>query len=201
MKKYIITSAMVLAVIASVSAEETRTQGIQPVKMMKTIPVMMRVASGTPEQMPMREMTPPIITTGDIAIDVQIKALQVEMEAKIKMIRDDYRAKIKALIRDKKVITGRDMMGHGSSTMRMEGKGEGRYGMGVRGSSTMIVHHDGRMMNGSGTPEDGRPPMMHEGKQIPEGMQVRGESAGAEGNESVSLQVAVKGLFSKFFGR
>ncbi len=200
MKKYIITSAMALAAIVSVSAEEARTQGTQPVRMMKTMTAMMRVASGTPEQMPMKEMAPPI-TTGDAAIDAQIKVLQAEMEAKIKVIREEYRLKIKALIGDRKVNSGNDMMNRGSSTMRMGAKGEGRDGMGVRGSSTMMVHHDGRMMNGSGTPENGRPPMMHDGNQIPEGMQVKGETTGAEGNEDVTLQVTVKGFFNKFFGR
>ena len=201
MKKYIITSAIMLAAMTSATAEEVRIQETASVKAGKAVSVTSHTSVGVEGMSAMKEIGQVMITTGDSAIDAQIKALQAEMEVKIKTIRDDYRAKIKVIIGDKKVITGRNMMEHGSSTMRVEGKGEGRYGMGVRGSSTMIVHHEGRMVNGSGTPEDGRPPMMHEGKQIPEGMQVRGESTGAEGNEGVALQVTVKGFFNKFFGR
>ena len=91
MKKYIITSAMVLAAITSAAAEEGREQGTQPTKMIKAMPASMRMASGTPGQMPMREMKemgPPSITTGDAATDAKIKVLQAEMEVKIKAIRD-----------------------------------------------------------------------------------------------------------------
>ncbi len=43
----------------------------------------------------------PQITTGDPAIDEQVRALNKEMEDKIKAIRDEYMSKIKAIVGDK----------------------------------------------------------------------------------------------------
>jgi DNA-binding ferritin-like protein (Dps family) len=47
---------------------------------------------------------PPIVTTGDVTIDNQIRTLHKEMEAKIKALRDEYQVKIKAIIGDKKPV-------------------------------------------------------------------------------------------------
>lgn len=122
MKKYIISTAIMLTAVASVFAQQGAVT--QP----SSMPV-----TGAPMMMP------PTITTGDATTDAKIKALQTEMEAKIKAIRDEYQAKIKALIGDKKVNMGNDMRNRGSSTLRMEGRKEKRDGM--KGSSTMM-HED-----------------------------------------------------------
>lgn len=44
------------------------------------------------------------ITTGDANIDNQVMILNQEMEDKIQLIHDEYQAKIKAVIGDKKLI-------------------------------------------------------------------------------------------------
>ncbi len=44
----------------------------------------------------------PMITTGDTALDAQVKALRAEMEVKIKELRAEYEAKIKVILGDKK---------------------------------------------------------------------------------------------------
>ena len=191
MKKYIISSAIVLAVIASVSAEggEKRGMAARPAVMPTT---------GAPMMMP------PTITTGDAVTDAKIKALQTEMEVKIKAVREEYQAKIKEVIGDKKVNTGNDRMNRGSSTMRtgmreasstrMEERGE------RRGTSTMM-HRDDDMMNGSGTPE-GRPEKMERGEgQVPSGRQVKGESTGSDSEKAAPSQNGARGFFNRLFGR
>ena len=176
---------MVFAVIASASAEspETRGAAARPAAMPTTGVGMM--------------MVPPTITTGDVITDTKIKALQIEMETKIKAIRDEYQGKIKVLIGDKKVNSGNDMMNRGSSTVRMgsprmEDRNE------RRGTSTMM-HREGEMMNGSGTPE-GRPEMRGEG-QVPGGKQVKDESTEGGSEQAAPKEGGFRGFFNKFFGR
>lgn len=191
MKKYIISTAIVLAAIASVSAEsgEKHRVAVRPNGTSTAVGVM---------------MVQPIITTGDATTDAKIKALQVEMETKIKAIREEYQAKIKAVIGDKKVNTGNDRMNRGSSTMRMgtheasstrmEDRGE------RRGTSTMM-HRDDDTMNGSGTPE-GRPVKMDRGEgQVPSGRQVKGESTGSGSGDTAPAQTGARGFFNRLFGR
>jgi hypothetical protein len=62
-----------------------------------------RVASGTAQVMPGQVGKP---TTGDPALDAQIQALNTEMEAKVKAIRDEYTAKIRQLVANKKLTPG-----------------------------------------------------------------------------------------------
>jgi hypothetical protein len=92
MKKYIISTAVVVTAIIAASAQgvEPRGQAVRPIS---------ASANGIPT---MPAMPQPIISTGDAATDAKIKALQTEMEAKVKAIRDEYQAKIKLTIGDRK---------------------------------------------------------------------------------------------------
>lgn len=58
-----------------------------------------RVASGSVQSMPDQLRK---VTTGDPALDAEVQALTLEMEAKVKAIRDEYSAKIRVLIANKK---------------------------------------------------------------------------------------------------
>ncbi|MCX6756746.1 MAG: hypothetical protein NTW35_01140 [Candidatus Nomurabacteria bacterium] len=49
---------------------------------------------------------PPIPMTGDSVTDAKIKALAIEMETKIKNIRDEYQVKIKEVIGTRKINNG-----------------------------------------------------------------------------------------------
>jgi hypothetical protein len=193
MKKYIISTAIVLAAIASVSAEGTETRSVAQ-----------RQVTTKPTTGAGMMMVPSTITTGDAATDAKIKVLQAEMEAKVKAIHEEYYVKIKALVGDKKVNTGNDMMNRGSSTMRMGMRGASSTRMEDRderrGTSTMM-HRDGEMMNGSGTPE-GRPERMDRGEgQVPAGRQVKGESTGSGSGDAAPTQTGVRGFFGRLFGR
>ncbi len=81
------TSLLVGAVILTISlaqAEEGKP-AVQPVQAIKAV-----------------KAVPAVVTTGDKAVDEQVKALTKEMEEKIKGIREEYMAKIKAVTAGKK---------------------------------------------------------------------------------------------------
>lgn len=201
MKKYIITSFIALTAITSLYAEEGMdNEG----KSMKVMQVNSRSEVGMSEPTSVKEMIikemgqPPFMITGDATIDAKIKALHIEMESKIKMIRDDYQAKIKILIGNKKLIPSKkDMMERGSSTMHMDDKKN------MKGSSTMMIRHYGEMDNGTRTPEGSRPPMK-DGYRIPATKVVKGESVeegGVQVNMSSETNVGFRSFFDRFFGK
>ena len=94
MNKLSIATAITLASIAFVSAEETNVK--KPVQVKPQGLKQMMKQEGRDVQMQN-------IKTGDAAIDAQLKTLNDEMEAKIKAIRDEYVLKIKAIVGDKAI--------------------------------------------------------------------------------------------------
>lgn len=222
MKKYIISSVLIIAATLSAAAEGSAVAGSATLKARPMMP-----AQGGPMNMN--------ITTGDAITDAKIKALQIEMEAKIKTLHEDYMKQIKVVIGDKKVLTG-GMMLNASATMRMgggehdnmTGKGEGRMKMAsgtpgqggerenmMRKSSTtpregddkgrMMGKGEGRMIMASGTPPKGgeRGGMMRrEGGKgesgVPRGARVEGEAT-IGGDEAESSASANTGGFGSFF--
>jgi hypothetical protein len=66
--------------------------------------------------MPAEMMTP---TTGDPAIDAQLKVLAKEMSEKMKAINDDYQAKVKALVGTRVLRYGNVIMASTTSVMPM----------------------------------------------------------------------------------
>lgn len=95
MNKIYITTIITLTSIAIVNAQNV--EGIKKQMIEKTAIVRQII-----EQEGQTEMTK--ITTGDANIDNQVMILNQEMEDKIQLIHDEYRAKIKAVIGDKKLI-------------------------------------------------------------------------------------------------
>ena len=209
MKKYIISSALMVAAIASVSAEQSAS-----VTLTKATPVQGKAMVGMQVQM----AQPVTITTGDAAVDAKIKALQQEMEIKIKAIRDDYMAKIKVVIGDKKVITGGMMLTASGTAMRMDGQGnmgwttstssrpQGR----MMASGTPPQGDHGRMMMGSGTPPQGdRQGMNMRGEGgVPTNARVEGEATeggidqGVSASAAASVNVSgIRGFFMHLFGK
>ena len=195
MKKYIITTSVALIALSSVYAEsgETKTNPLErtgrPVMATSTRPQM------NPREGQMMQMMAPTITTGDAATDKQIKALQVEMEAKIKAIRDEYQAKIKAAIGERKATMIAPKMSSSATAEEMRGRG-----MMMSSSSP---RRDGEMMRASSTSYGERygAPMRRDGDRIPETQEVKGESAGGAVSSGSLNEGGIRGFFGKFFGR
>lgn len=149
MNKLYILAGLTMLSVASVSAEEIRNDMMRTVPATRAIPAMRvaeagkGMASGSMMKMP---------STGDPLVDAQLKALNVEMETKIKAIHDEYGAKILAILKEKMIKSGatstpREMM-RGSSMnatstqehgmrkgMMMRPDGEGRGNGKVLGDS------------------------------------------------------------------
>lgn len=193
MKKYIISTTLALTAITFTSAQTQVTQQIAIQKQ--------------PQEN--RQMMPPVITTGDAAVDAKIKALQEEMEVKIKAIREEYQVKIKAAIGDKKIL---NQLRNGTSSQRIGREGEGREG---RATSSPITKDDAKrrfanevstssarelLKKASTTPMNPGKPMPKDGRQIPTDRQVRGESTSAE-NVQQESQGGIGSFFGRLFGR
>jgi len=132
---------------------------------------------------------PPMMTTGDAAVDAKLRTLTIEMEAKIKVIRDEYQVKIKALIGTRKLENAsstRPRM-NSTSTRPMMRKDD-------RGTSTRQDGEDRRddrpMM--ASTTEGARPPM----PRLREG-QVRGVMTE---QERIEVGSRVMNFFRGFLG-
>ena len=147
MKKLLITTVVVSTALALVSAQnsykepERKIVRAMPAKMASTSP------QGMPEGMPKSE----IPRTGDSIIDGKIATLVKEREEKIKAIREEYQAKIKAIIGDKKVLM-KEMMASGTRPMMddMKKKMENEEYRSGSGTPPMMRDED-RKMNASGT--------------------------------------------------
>lgn len=103
MNKIYITGAVMLTsfFLANALEQVTVTRG-----MMRAAPassVRVKTASSTVSSSMMLFPGAQIPTTGDPAIDAQIKTLTVEMETKIRAINDEYRTKMIALIGNRSV--------------------------------------------------------------------------------------------------
>ena len=152
-------------------------------------------AQMNPREGQIMQMMAPTITTGDAATDKQIKALQVEMEAKIKAIRDEYQAKIKAAIGERKATMIAPKMSSSATAEEMRGRG-----MMMSSSSP---RRDGEMMRASSTSYGERygAPMRRDGDRIPETQEVKGESTGGAVSGGSLNEGGIRGFFGKFFGR
>lgn len=80
MKKQLISTLLVASALSFASAQTSTSTGT-------TTPVL-----------------PPPVTTGSSTIDAQIRNLNREMEARIKAIREEYHAKLKVLIGNRKAL-------------------------------------------------------------------------------------------------
>ena len=100
MKKLTITTVLLIAGTVFVNAE-TNSQ-VQKLREMVKRPVAQKVVASSTRPMPTQDIEGksegmmPVLSTGDDAIDAQIKVLAIEMETKVKLIRDEYQTKIKA---------------------------------------------------------------------------------------------------------
>lgn len=102
MKKTLITTTLALSTLAlAFAADATTTKPLPPRPLLKAA-VQAEVRGEMKDMKAAGEM--PVMTTGDVAIDAQVKALRVEMEAKLKALRDDYEARIKVLVGDRKPV-------------------------------------------------------------------------------------------------
>ena len=182
MKKYIISSAVLLLAVTSVAAEERMARRVAVSGETHT--------SVAVRAMPAQMMMEPTIMTGDATTDAQIKVLQDEMTAKVKAIHEEYQAKIKVLIGDKKVtVRGGMMMATGTrmmqANMRMEGSSTlergGRNGeRRMMATGTMEVRGERRPMNNGGE-------------------RVEGASSGEASTGGAQSEAPKKGFFSRIF--
>ena len=130
MKKYIIITSVALVAVSCAYAQS----GEQKIdSMTKTGKPEVRTAPRSWVDDAREQITTPVITTGDAVIDRQIKVLQAEMETKIKAARDEYQAKLKLAIGNRKItisspkpvpvseLRARGMV-TGSTTSSSEGK-------------------------------------------------------------------------------
>jgi Spy/CpxP family protein refolding chaperone len=134
-----------------------------------------RPTTGMPPQMP------PMMLTGDKAIDDQVKTLTKEMEDKIKAIREEYMTKIKTIVGDKRPM-------HASSTRATSTMKEFRKDVKDMRKEMKEERHDnrdGRFQNGSGTPP------------MPRSRDGKGTTTPPNGNASEKAQ----GFFRGFFNR
>lgn len=181
MKNLLLTTIAITATFTFVSAEVTKTtrviKSMPPVRSSSTEP------QGNREGMPKLE----IPTTGDSAIDSQIVSLFKEQEDKIKAIHQEYEAKIKALIGDRKIS------GHGSM---------------ATGTRPMMDDSKKRMEDGEHRNASGTHPMMrngdnHNSTDTPLIMK-RGEGRGGmEGNKDLGRprpMGLIQNFFRSFFG-
>jgi hypothetical protein len=108
MKKIYIASLLVATAITFVSAEDAKPMPTKAEAMRGSIEanVNARVAQIMP-------------TIGDATIDAQIKALSVEMEAKVKALRDEYAVKTQGVIVNNKLTISPEAK---ASTVEMEAK-------------------------------------------------------------------------------
>ncbi len=97
MKKILTVSALALSAFSFANASEEVKTSESGKKMMMTMPM--------------------AITTGDPAIDNQVKAMQKEMQDKMKAIAEEYSAKIRKIIGDKKPSTASGTNGVMKDTM------------------------------------------------------------------------------------
>ncbi len=145
-------------------------------------------AQDTPKPVP--PQVAPMMTTGDATIDAQIKALNMEMETKIKAIRDDYLSRIKTIVGDKK-----PMMASTTPRGMMEGKKKG-FDDGKKMGRPFASSTDGTM----------RPPMMR--REDGQGEQGdRGDNRGEgqrplppQGQMGDSVGPRIQNFFRGFFG-
>lgn len=95
MNKLSIVTAITLASIAFVSAEENNEQ-----RPLKNLPAVNKIIKQED-----RDNSIPNLRTGDPVIDAQLKALNDEMQAKIKVIRDEYAARLKVILSSRATTT------------------------------------------------------------------------------------------------
>lgn len=127
----------------------------------------------------------PMMTTGDATIDAQIKALNMEMETKIKAIRDDYLAKIRTIVGTKRSVVAsstRPMMGTTTPRGMMEGEKRG-FDEGRKMGRPFASSTDGTM----------RPPMMRREES-------QGEQEDNRGQIGDNVGARIQNFFKGFFG-